>query len=69
MKLTTLACLFVGRNAGLAVQLLEPPLPDQLQIPPVPPGMMHAIRVLGLSHTVRVFKLTAQDRIPVYEEV
>ncbi len=69
MKVTTLACLFVGKDGGLSVQLIEPPLPAEYQIPPIPPGMQHAVRVLGLMTAVRVFKRTAEGGLPVYEEV
>ena len=66
-KVTTLTCLFLSER-GLAVQLLEPPVPEEYQIPPIPPGMLHAARVLGLANEVRVFKRIADGALPVYEE-
>jgi hypothetical protein len=68
-SLTTLACLFVGKDGGLAVRLLEPPLPAEVEDPYIPPGARHAARLLGLLSSVRVFKQTAEGRLPVYEEV
>ena len=68
-KVTTLACLFFSKSGDLAVQLIEPPVPEEFQTPEVPAGMLHAVRVLGLSDRVRVFKRTVEDGIPVYEEV
>ena len=68
MKVTTLACLFVGKNGGLAVELLEPPVPAEFRVAAVPPGAEHAARQLGLPHE-RVFRRTADGAVPVYEEV
>jgi hypothetical protein len=60
MKVTTLACLIVGKNGGLAVELLEPPVPTELRIAAVPPGV---------EHEERVFRRTAEGAVPVYEEI
>jgi hypothetical protein len=68
MKVTTLACLFVGKSGGLAVELLEPPVPAEFRVAAVPPGAEHAARLLGLPHE-RVFRRTADGAVPVYEEV
>ena len=68
MKVTTLTCLFVSRDGQLAIQLLEPPVPDEYQMTTVPPGMMHAARLLGLRAEVRVFKRIAEGALPVYQE-
>jgi hypothetical protein len=69
MHLTTLACLFVGKDGGLAVRVIERPVPEEVEIPPIPPGMRHAAQLLGLLSSVRVFKQTAGGALPVYEEV
>ena len=69
MKVTTLECLFVGKNGGLAVELLEPPVPAEFRVAAVPPGAEHAARLLGLPHEERVFRRTADGAVPVYEEV
>jgi hypothetical protein len=69
MKVTTLACLFVGKDGGLAVELLEPPVPEEFRVAAVPPGAEHAARLLGLRHEERVFRRTAEGAVPVYEEV
>jgi hypothetical protein len=69
MKVTTLACLFVGKDGGLAVELLEPPVPEEFRVAAVPPGAEHATRLLGLRHEERVFRRTAEGAVPVYEEV
>jgi hypothetical protein len=68
-KLALETCLFVGKDGGVAIQLLEPPLPKTYQIPPVPPGMMHAARLLGLTSTVRSFNRTVDGLLPIYEEI
>jgi hypothetical protein len=68
-KLALETCLIVSRDGGVAIQLLEPPLPKTFQIPPVPPGMMHAARLLGLTSTVRSFNRTVDGVLPIYEEV
>ena len=61
-------CLFVSKNGGFAVRLLESPLQDHYEIPPVPPGMRHAVRLLGLSSMIRVYRQTVDGGLPVYEE-
>jgi hypothetical protein len=68
-KVKTLACLFFSKSGGLAVQLIEPPVPEEFQTPELPAGVLHAERVFGFSDRVRVFKRTVEDGIPVYEEV
>ena len=68
-KVKTVPCLFFSRRGELAVHLIEPPVPEVYQTPEVPPGMLHAVRVLGLSDRIRVFQRTAEDGVPVYEEV
>jgi hypothetical protein len=69
MKVTTLACLIVGKNGGLAVELLEPPVPTEFRIAVVPPGVEDAARPLGPQHAERVFRRTAEGAVPVYEEI
>jgi hypothetical protein len=69
MKVTTLACLIVGKNGGLAVELLEPPVPTEFRIAAAPPGVEHAARLLGLPHEERVFRRTVEGAVPVYEEI
>lgn len=68
-KVTTLACLFLSKRGHLAVQLIEPPVPEEVQTPAVPAGMLHAVRVLGMSESIRVFKRIAEGALPVYQEV
>jgi hypothetical protein len=69
MKVTTLACLFVGKNGCLAVELLEPPVPAEFRVAAAPPGFKHAARLLKLPHEERVFRRTAEGQVPVYEEI
>ena len=57
-------CLFVSKNGGFAVRLLESPLQDSYEVPPVPPGMRHAVRLLGLSSTIRVYRQTVKADCP-----
>jgi hypothetical protein len=68
-KLALETCLFISKNGGVAIQLIEAPLPKTFQIPPVPPGMMHAARLLGLTSTVRSFNRTVDGVLPIYEEI
>ena len=68
-RVKTLACLFFSKSGDLAVRLIEPPVPEELQTPEVPPGMLHAVRLLGLSDRIRVFKRIAEGAVPVYQEI
>jgi hypothetical protein len=68
MQLSSLACLFVSKDGGFAVRLIEPPLEASYEVPVVPPGMRHAIRLLGLQSTIRTFRRTVDGALPVYEE-
>jgi hypothetical protein len=69
MKFTAVTCLFVGKNGGISIRSVEPPLEEQYEIPPVPTGMRHAVQLLGLMPMVRVYKRTAEGVLPVYEEL
>ena len=68
-KVTTLTCLFLSKRGDLAVQLIEPPVPEEYEIPQIPRGMLHAVRVLGLADRIRVFRRIAEGALPVYQEV
>ena len=68
-KVDPLTCLFFSKRGDLAVRLIEPPVPEEIQTPEVPSGMLHAVRLLGLSDQIRVFKRIAGDGLPVYQEV
>jgi len=68
-KVTTLTCLFLSKRGELAIQLIEPPVPEEYEIPKIPRGMLHAVRVLGLADRIRVFKRIAEGALPVYQEL
>lgn len=70
MKATTVTCLFVTRDGGLCVKLLESPIPPTWEEQPIPPGILHAVKLLGMQPVHgRSFKRTCDGHIPVFEEV